>query len=159
MNLESTLQLLQKVLKFEEGLRLTPYLCSLGYPTIGYGMKIGPAGADIKTYQFKISKNVADVWLSDYISDMLKEIEGYPLITQALQHSNDARASVLLSMCFQMGVVGVSKFVNTLAMFISEDWDHAAKGMLNSKWAAQTSSRASRHSEQVRTGNINPSYV
>lgn len=159
MNLESTLQCLFPLLKFEEGLRLKPYLCPLGYPTIGYGMKIGPQGANLRDYQFRISERVAQVWLEDYVQDMLQEIYAYPQISRALAVCNEARAAVILSMCFQMGVLGVSKFVNTLDLIIKEDWVAASAGMMNSKWAKQTAARAGRHSVQMQTGKLCPEYV
>lgn len=62
------------------------------------------------------------------------------------------RQGVLLNMTFQMGVDGVLKFVNTLAMVRSGDYAGAAEGMLNSLWAKQTPERAYRLSEQMRTG-------
>ena len=55
-------------------------------------------------------------------------------------------------MAFQMGVDGLLGFKNTLAMIQAGKYTEAANGMMNSKWAKQTPSRAQRHAEQMRTG-------
>lgn len=53
-----------------EGLRLKPYLCSAGVPTIGYGNTFYPSGAKVtmrdklitKEYAFEIFKTVANMF-------------------------------------------------------------------------------------------------
>ncbi|MEO3956522.1 glycoside hydrolase family protein, partial [Chromobacterium piscinae] len=75
-----------------------------------------------------------------------------PSIAAALKQCNPARADVLLSMAYQMGVDGLAGFKNTLAMITAGNFTGAAAGMLNSKWAKQTPKRAQRHAEVMRTG-------
>lgn len=155
----TTTEILALVLKKEEGWRSKPYLCSLGYPTIGYGFKIGPQGANLRDYQFSITPAVGEVWLGEIVNNMVSEIKSYTQIQRALDSVTPERAAIILSMCYQMGVLGVSKFVNTLDMVIKGDYEGAASGMLNSRWAKQTADRAARHAEQMRTGVLNPIYT
>ena len=60
---------------------------------------------------------------------------------------------VLLSMSYQMGVTGVTRFKKMLAAMLLKDWTKAADEMLDSKWARQTPNRAKRLSEIVRACN------
>lgn len=46
-----------------EGLRLRPYLCPAGYPTIGYGTVNKPDGTQVSMDDPPISKETAEDWL------------------------------------------------------------------------------------------------
>jgi lysozyme len=65
---------------------------------------------------------------------------------------SEPRRAVIISMVFQMGLDGVSRFIKMRAAIMREDWEAVFKEMLNSKWAKQTPGRAGRHAEQMRTG-------
>lgn len=58
------------------------------------------------------------------------------------QKLGEVRQMVLVSMVYQMGMVGVLKFKKALAAMNKEDFDTAALEMLNSDWALQTPHRA-----------------
>ncbi|WIL41251.1 glycoside hydrolase family protein [Pantoea agglomerans] len=141
------------LLNFEEGFRARPYIDTEGYPTIGVGFLIGPKGAAVSNYTFSLSKNVSDVWLQEIVDARLKDMQSNPSIAAALKQCNPARADVLQSMAYQMGINGLAAFKNTLAMVAAGNFAGAAAGMLNSKWATQTPKRAQRHAEVMRTGS------
>lgn len=46
-----------------EGLRLKPYICPAGYPTIGYGTVFKPDGSKVTMEHPPISKETAEEWL------------------------------------------------------------------------------------------------
>jgi len=46
-----------------EGLRLRPYICPAGYPTIGYGTVYKPDGTKVGLDHPPISKETAEEWL------------------------------------------------------------------------------------------------
>jgi len=46
-----------------EGLRLRPYICPAGYPTIGYGTVYKPDGTQVTMEHPPISKETAEAWL------------------------------------------------------------------------------------------------
>lgn len=140
------------ILNFEEGYKEKPYIDSLGYPTVAGGIKIGPQGASIKNYTFTVPRRVGDVWKEVFVENTIEEMGNNVNITAALRQCNDPRRDILVSMAYQMGTAGLAGFVNTLKMIASGDFYAAANGMLNSKWAKQTPSRAKRHSEVMRTG-------
>jgi len=65
---------------------------------------------------------------------------------------NDVRQNVLANMAFNLGVVGLLGFRNTLKAIADERWEAAATGMLQSKWARQVGQRAVRLATMMRTG-------
>ena len=140
------------LLNFEEGFRSRPYIDTEGYPTVGVGFLIGPKGASVSNYTFSLSKNVSDVWLQELVNSKLSDMKSQPSVAAALKQCNPARADILQSMAYQMGVDGLAGFKNTLAMIAAGNFTGAAAGMLNSKWAKQTPKRAQRHAEVMRTG-------
>lgn len=166
------------LIKFEEGFRSKPYLCSEGYPTVGYGFKLGGKygkddGLFRQHYDFELPQVVADVWLKELVVRMFDEMADIPITREAIARLNTAglgysgpylapienpRLSVLVSMAYQMGVKGLASFKNTLTYVAQGDFNRAATNMLKSKWAAQTPARAQRHAEQMRTGQWAKEY-
>jgi lysozyme len=142
------------LLRFEEGWRSKPYRCTEGYPTVGFGFRIGPQGADMNLYQFSLPVRAGEAWLDSLISNLEVDMRRYPKLAMALQvcERDPARLAVLQSMAYQMGVKGLAAFKNTLQAVIERRWNDAAAGMLNSRWAKQTPERAQRHALQMRTG-------
>lgn len=60
-----------------EGLRLRPYICPAGYPTIGYGTVFKPDGTRVTMDHPEITKEIADEWLvselqNNYLAGVLK---------------------------------------------------------------------------------------
>ena len=146
------------LLNYEEGYSAKPYYCSAGYPTIGIGLRIGPKGAPLSQYQFTVSKSLAAVWLTEKVKETLEDMERYPNIKAAMAACSTPRQAVLISMAYQMGAEGLSKFTNTLKSVAAARWHEAQAGMLASKWAWQTPNRAERHAIQMLTGSWYPEY-
>jgi len=64
-----------------EGLRLQPYICPAGYPTIGYGTVFKPDGSRVTMEHPPISKETAEAWLvhelrHNYLAGVLKASPG-----------------------------------------------------------------------------------
>lgn len=140
------------LIHYEEGWRSKPYLCTERYPTVGYGFKIGPQGADIKQYQFTLPVAAGNAWLDEIIKAKRTEMMLDAGISAAMNACDDVRQAVLVSMAYQMGVAGLAGFKNTLKAVAEKRWSDAAKGMLDSRWARQTPSRANRHANQMMSG-------
>ena len=75
-----------------------------------------------------------------------------PTLVAALSQCNTARADVLYSMAYQLGVDGLAAFKNTLVMISNGNFEGASEGMLSSLWARQTPQRAKRHAQVMRSG-------
>jgi len=130
-------------LRGEEGEVLTEYKDHLGYSTIGVGRLIDKRkGGGITTEESAYLLN----------NDITKIAEQLNKRLSWWTKLDDARKGVLANMAFQMGVDGLLGFRNTLKLIEAGKYEEAAKGMLQSKWATQTPSRAKRMAEQMRTG-------
>ena len=124
-----------------EGLRLKPYRCTVGKLTIGIGRNLDDCG---------ITQSEAYVMLINDIMKCEKQLQvKIPDIYNGL---DEVRKSVLLNMCFNLGISGLLGFKNTLAFIQAGDWERAANNMLESKWAKQVGRRAIELSELMRKG-------
>lgn len=149
------------LIKFEEGWRDKPYYCTEGYPTIGFGFKLGPRGASLTNYTFTLPLSVGEIWLNELINAKRTELLARPNTAAALAACAPfpAREAVLLSMAFQLGADGLANFKHALANMAANRWNDAAADMLDSRWAKQTPNRAQRHAEQMGTNIWCPRYA
>lgn len=142
------------LLQFEEGYRETAYHCSEGYPTIGIGTKIGPKGADLSNYTFKVSETLARCMLNEEVQgirDSLVKFSWY-------RNLDEDRQIIIKSMCYQMGVSGVLKFKKMIAALEKQDYSEASRQALDSRWAKQTPARAERHAAVIGWGDLYEVY-
>lgn len=130
-------------LRRDEGEKLSAYQDRLGFWTIGVGILIDARkGGGLRPEE------------SEFIfRNRLRILEGelarrLPWISRL----DPARKGVLMNMAFQMGIDGLLKFKNTLALIERGEYAKAASEMLGSKWAQQTPARANRLSVQMRSG-------
>lgn len=130
-------------LEQEEGRVRSAYQDHLGYWTIGIGRLID------KRKGGGLSNSEIDLLLANDIAAKSEELFAQLPWARDL---DPARRAVLLGMAFQMGTAGLLGFRNTLAMVERKDFEGAARGMLQSRWAAQTPARAHRMAEQMRAG-------
>jgi lysozyme len=77
-----------------EGLRLQPYICPAGYPTIGYGTVWKPDGSKVTMEHAPISKETAEAWLvhelrHNYLAGVLKASPGLLARPRALGAMTD----------------------------------------------------------------------
>ncbi len=150
-----------KILKFEEGFRAKPYLCSEGYVTIGLGTKLNnEKGLNPKDFPLDIGLATAEALLSDEVTRIYTRLESdsYSRIGGIFERQTQARRDILMSMMYQMGVQGVYKFRNMWNALEAGDYDKAADEMLDSSWARQTPARAQRHAQVMRTNSTNLVY-
>jgi lysozyme len=134
---------LTRQLTGDEGYRPKIYKDSLGYFTIGIGRLVDPgkSGGGLRPSEiaFMLSNDI-----DDRLAALAAALPWMPTLSEP-------RQAVLLNMSFQLGVNGLLNFTNTLKTVQAGNFEAAAAGMLQSKWAAQTPERAKRLSEQMRT--------
>lgn len=130
-------------LEREEGRVPHAYQDHLGYWTIGVGHLID------KRKGGGLPDRIIDALLEHDITAKTAEVE---FALPWVRTLDEPRRAVLIGMAFQMGTEGLLAFRNTLARVRAGDFEGAAMGMLNSKWATQTPARAHRMAEQMRTG-------
>ena len=131
---------LRSELQTDEGLRLRPYLDSLGVITIGYGHKIT-----------EITPGEAAVLLQQdmetHIADLYK---AYPYV----QNLDGVRQIVLGNMAYNLGVPRLSQFVGMWDAIQRGDFQTAAAEMLNSLWAKEVGARATRLAVSMASGEL-----
>lgn len=130
---------LKAMLRVDEGLRLTAYQDTAGMWTIGYGHNL----------TVPISPVIAELILSD---DVARTVDALTQRFPWIETLSPARQLVLADMAFNLGVDGLAQFVHMLAAVQVGDFETAGREMLDSAWAAQVGSRATRLAKMMRDG-------
>ena len=120
--------------------RHLPYTDTAGKITIGFGRNLTDRG---------ISMAEASLFLDHDIDDATKGVLAKYPWANALE---PARQGVLINMAFNMGLMALSGFTQTLPLIEHGQYEAAAIRMLQSRWAEQTGDRALRLAEQLRRG-------
>ena len=114
--------------KQEEGFRPYPYHDTNGHLTVGYGLNLDSP----------MSERLASVILTWMLDECEMDCENFSW----WKACDPVRQSVLLDMCFNMGLGGLLQFRMFLAAVIAQDWQAAHDEMLKSAWAVQVGQRA-----------------
>ena len=133
---------LAEQLKKHEGLRLKPYIDTVGKLTLGIGRNLEDKGITEQEALFMLNNDV------DYFYSKLCQSIGW------MKKLDDARQNVLVNMSFNLGIAGLMTFKKMLLACEHGNFKIAATEMLNSKWAEQVGYRANELAEQMRTGQI-----
>ena len=156
-------QLSIDLLAVDEGFDPWPYVDTEGYPTWGYGFKIGYKLQPIEDFAYlpTMPEPVGHAWLVEKVADLVQEIQENSITREVYEAAGDAvRKAVIISMCYQLGQHGFRQFKNTIDCILMEDYDGAANEMLDSKWArTQTPNRAERMADMMRFGEIDDYYL
>lgn len=151
----NAVQMATRILEVEEGFSESVYIDTEGYPTVGYGIKVGYKGQPLSEYVAfpKISKELASQWLKDHLMHVSKDLVMSPDF--AYFHTlHPVRQAVVMSMAYQLGLSGFRKFRKTNKYLQEKDYSAAAMEMMDSLWAEQTPLRAKRHSKMMETGEL-----
>jgi len=130
---------IEEQLTRDEGLRLRPYIDTVGKWTIGVGRNLSDRG---------ITAQEARILLEHDIEICEQELEFRLPWAPAM---DPERWFVLVNMCFNLGITRLLGFKKALAAMQLEAWELAAKEMLDSKWASQVGDRAKRLAKQIVT--------
>lgn len=131
---------LEKLLIKHEGIRLKPYLDSVGKLTIGVGRNLDDVG---------ISEDEALDMLREDIFQARKIVDALVPNAWAL---SEARRDALINMAFNLGGPRFSSFKKMIAAVNRQDFDEAARQALDSKWASQVGARAHELATMLKTG-------
>lgn len=155
---------IEKQLEFDEGKKLSVYLDTEGYPTIGIGHLI-------KRQKMAINQAIPylDNELGRSTGGRISDSEcsmlfGYDLavVHRSIRHSSfyeaytkldPVRQSAIENMVFQMGAQGVAGFRNMWAAIRAQEWALAYGNGKDSRWYRQTKNRAERVLQTLRTGS------
>ena len=126
-------------LRRDESVRDTMYRDELGNATVGVGHNLSTP----------LSARAIQMILEDDVS--AKKIEMDASLPWAAS-LDDARYGALLNLSFNMGVGGLLGFPRMLRAIQAQDWDVAARELLDSRYARQVGDRATRLAAQLQTG-------
>lgn len=125
----------RSVLIADEGLWLKPYRDTKGLWTYGVGRLIGADLIDLR-----ISKRIALAMLDEDIEQAVADACAI-LGAEAWSTMNDARKIATISLLFTLGGPKFAKFHDTIAAIQRGDWNAAAAGVKDSKWARDVDPR------------------
>ena len=123
-----------------EGLRLKPYKCTAGKLTIGYGRNLDDVG---------ITEHEAETMLTSDIERVYRDLTVHYDWFKTL---DEVRESVVVNMCFNLGLNRFNKFKKTIKYISEGDYEKAAAEMMDSKWANQVGKRAVELAHMMATG-------
>lgn len=148
------------ILETEEGFSSRVYNDTEGYPTVGYGLKVGYKGQFLCEFRKmpEMPEAVAHMWLCHKVSDIRDSIGNLQRLKSIYDRFGSVRQSVIVSMVYQLGMQGFLGFKNTIQLLEDGNYEGAAIEMLDSKWATQAAFRAERHSYMMRTGVLHDYY-
>jgi len=142
------LSLLIAELRFDEGVRYTPYNDTLGVKTTGVGHNL-----QVSPLPYGWSYPLTDDQVNHLLTADLQNVFTRLGVRIPWWSSlDDVRQRVICNMCFQLGVNGLMGFTNTLEFVEQGDFQQASEGMLASQWATQTPARAQRLATMMSTG-------
>lgn len=133
----------KRAIKKSEGLRLSVYKDSVGYPTIGYGHKLGKG----ETFGTITQEKANEIFDSDY-NRIYSQIASQMTFATA----DPLTKAVLMDMAFNMGPYFLNKFPSFSKALKEGNYELAANELLSSKYAAQVGKRAIRNAVALRTG-------
>ena len=155
--------LLMEKLIAHEGLRLQVYEDSLGIATIGIGRNLEDRGITPEELAWMDIPNMAivhtmgiteadAVYLAQNDVQIVEEelVRAHPCVDRL----DAVRQLVLVDMAFNMGVPRLGKFKKMWAAIHENNFEEAAKEMLDSRWANQVKSRATKLAHAMHTGEI-----
>lgn len=148
---------LSDLIKRHEGLSLITYRCPAGSRTIGYGHNLDANPLHrIDRYidhylaaTGKITQDMAE-WILD--QDILHAGIAAEQITPIWYALNYARRAVVISMIFNLGVQGYTKFQRMRAALNNAMYQEAADEMRDSDWYYQVGPRAEELAQMMETG-------
>ena len=131
--------LLLESIRKHEGLSLLPYEDTEGHLTIGFGHNLD-SGITIQQAYLLLE--------SDLEICMTELDKGFPGWREHPEHVQN----VLIEMQFNLGRPRLSKFKKMWTALSNDDYETAAKEMLDSKWAEQVGHRAETLAKQMSEG-------
>lgn len=139
------------LIKVDEGFRGQPYRDTVGKLTVGYGRNLDENGLALEELGELFSQQPMSVEFAAYL--LRRDVQAIEQdLARAIPWFNEldeTRRYVLTNMGM-MGVKKVLGFKRMLAAMELQDWDLAARELLNSKYARQVGARATRLAKLMR---------
>lgn len=146
----------EMIITLEEGFSAYEYYCTQGYVTVGFGRKISD-DKSLKLSSNRVNRKDEILFVRKYIDEVVIKLSStYPI---AWSKCNQQRQAILISMTYQLGFTGVSKFKKMWSAIEMSNFEEASRQMLDSLWARQTKNRALRHAKTMKDGTLDMYYL
>lgn len=132
---------LRSLIKKHEDVRSKPYRCTAGKLTIGVGRNLDDVGLSLDEIDYLFENDLRRV-----------EQELHRNFSWA-KTLDPVRYAVMVDMLFNLGISRFKGFKKFLAAMERKDWKTAAVEMMDSLWATQVKTRATRLRDMVLSGN------
>lgn len=129
----------EKYIAENEGLNLKLYLCSEGKTTIGYGRNLINVGISEEEARLMLKNDINKATTVLYDIFTIDEIESWP--------GNIKIA--MIDMIFNLGEHGFKKFKKMITAIKTNNFELAAKELLDSRYARQVPNRAKRNAGMI----------
>ncbi len=151
-------QLATIMLDHDEGWEAIPYHDRKRYPTIGIGRKIGNKNDPLPL--MTTTRQIEDRFLQATIGGLEGTFLTHINTCHIYPKLSDIRKAVLLCMAYQMGFVGILGFRKFWVAVESQNYDDAAKEMLDSEWHnIDSPKRCEREANMMKTNIMDPYYA
>ncbi len=131
---------LRELLFDSEDYKQFPYTDTTGHLTIGIGRNLTDRGISLDESLYMLDNDVA------YFTSRLT------INLDFFQELSQARQTVLISMCFNLGVIGLLNFKRMITALREKDYNQAAEEIIDSKAHNQTGDRYEKLAEIMRNG-------
>lgn len=138
---QSLEQHLKALLISQEGLRLKPYMDTVGKITIGVGRDLNDRGISNDEAMFLLENDMKIVFENALELSFFKNLD-------------QVRQLVILSMLFNMGLSRFKGFVRMTDALMRSDFSTASLEMRSSRWAREVGLRAVHLSDAMRDGKF-----
>jgi lysozyme len=137
LNIDEEIEL-RKQLVIDEGSKLFPYHDTVGKVTIGIGRNLTDCGIRPEEEDLMLKNDILKAQ-----NDLHTYMDGYDEFPMEVK-------SILINMCFNMGIHGLMKFQRTIEAIRNRKYMEAAQDMSQSLWAKQVGNRAKRLIARMR---------
>jgi lysozyme len=133
---------LKNLLIKHEQLKQFPYVDKTGHLTIGIGRNLTTRGVSVSESLYLCDDDIL------YFTDKLNQFVSF------FNLLSDNRKTVLVDICFNVGVNGLLNFKNMLSALENSDFDKAAEEILDSKAAQQCPERYQQLAQIMKTDEL-----
>ena len=124
-------KVLSEQLKRHEGLRLKPYLDTVGETSIGFGRNLSDMGITEAEAKFLLDNDIMSSF-ADVVAVIGKDV---------FEGLSEVRQGVLVNMIFNLGMPRFRTFKKMIAAIKADDPEEAAVQMQDSRWFNQVGGR------------------
>jgi len=134
------MEIMKEMIMRHEGLRLTPYRCSAGKLTIGYGRNLEEVGISQEEAEYLLTDDIKRAW-----KEVLRIFPHYYSFSQN-------RQTALIDMMYNLGATKFRTFKKMIAAIKVDDWEEASRQAEDSKWYHQVGQRGVEIKNMLRKG-------